>query len=224
VDGVAFSPRRFFSSIRSSNGSPASARLLQFVPTLAPRVHMEFEMLLEPTNGDFEICALHETTNAGVTYGVFYKEIDGQLAMVLRTLGANGGPEVKVTRPIGAPRELGSRRDRRHGRGRRQRRREARRGGGGERAALQTSTPSRASMFVELGFYSFVGASGQGPLRQRDCRLGLDARTPARLRGGARASVASEARPSCKKRPGSRRSPAPPSLFGATATMTGSMR
>ena len=69
-----------FSSAINPSGAPSSARLLQSLPTGATQVHVEFAMLLTPTDGTVEVAALHEVTAAGTTYGLFYREVSGAAA------------------------------------------------------------------------------------------------------------------------------------------------
>lgn len=104
LDNVYFSqPFSFLSSI-NENTAPSSARLLENVPIDTPHVHMEFEMLLPPSTGqfNFELCTLHEPVDSGLTYGVFYKYQNGNLLVYLRTLLEDGG-ESDLYNVIGAP-------------------------------------------------------------------------------------------------------------------------
>jgi hypothetical protein len=156
VDVVYFSSPGSFLSSLDANSSPGSARLVEDVPTDTPHVHVAFEMLLPPlAAGNLEVCTLHQPVSDGTTYGVFYKYQDGNLLVYVRTLGDDGG-EIDVVNQIGPPpsgwlhveidcdvSESGTivvKHD-------------------GvvvvNDTNVDTSTMSRASMFVELGYYSF---------------------------------------------------------------------
>ena len=130
------------------------------MPIDTPHVHVEFEMLLAPLDsGNFEICTLHQPVADGTTYGLFYKYQDGNLLVYLRTLDEDGG-ESDVVSQIGPPPsgwlhvEIDS--------------------DISESATIvvkhdgnvvvnetnvNTSTVTRASMFVELGYYSAASAT-----------------------------------------------------------------
>jgi hypothetical protein len=160
LDDVYFSrPSSMLSQI-SDNDAQGSARLVENVPTSTPHVHVEFELLLPPASGNFELCTLHQPVG-DTTYGVFYKYQDGNLLMYMRTLADDGG-EIDVTNQIGAPpagwlhveidcdvSESGTIVIKHDG------------------AIVvndmdvDTSTLSRASMFVEVGYYSFMPATAQ---------------------------------------------------------------
>ncbi len=104
VDTVAYSPPgSFLSAFSADTPAPVSSRLQQSIPILARRVHIEFQMLIDPSAGSFELCVIHQTTSDGVTYGLFYKEDnDGKLVAYLKTLGADGGL-IQKNDIIGAP-------------------------------------------------------------------------------------------------------------------------
>jgi hypothetical protein len=161
VGTPAFSPPGAFQSAINPTGAPASARLEESLPTLSPHVHVEFEMLLTPSDGTLELAAVHEVTSDGTTYGLFYREVASALQVELKTLTDDGGMIDQVW-PIGAPpatwthvtidmdvSDSASITVQQ----------------GGTAVVTETnqttSTPSRTAMFVELGFYSFTPASGQ---------------------------------------------------------------
>ncbi len=99
---VAYSaPSSFLSRVNTTDGQ-ASSRLQQSVPITALRVHIEFRMLLAPSDGDYELCVLHQDSLEGVTYGVFYKLTDGKIVVYLRTRGGDGGI-TNLTHTLGAP-------------------------------------------------------------------------------------------------------------------------
>lgn len=161
VDTVAYSlPGSFLSAVNPS-GAPASARLLQTVPTQSPHVHVAFEMLLTPSDGNFELCVLHEVTPGGVTYGLYYKEVASKLVVQLRTLDASGAI-FDQTWPLGDPPPRWTRVDI-----------DADIAASGSFAIrhdgiavvsqtnVPTSTPSRSAMFVELGVFSYAPGTGQ---------------------------------------------------------------
>jgi hypothetical protein len=156
VDGTYYSPPGSFMSLISSNFSPATARLQEDMPNFGPsHVHMEFELLLPQLSGNLEICTLHEPVANGTTYGLYYKYQDGNLLVYVRTLADDGG-EVDFTAPIGPPpagwfhveidtdvspsATIVVKHD------------------GAvvvSQSNVNTSTDTRASMFVMLGYYSF---------------------------------------------------------------------
>jgi hypothetical protein len=163
ISAPAFSgPGSFLSAINPS-GAPSSARLEETLPTQSPHVHVEFEMLLVPTDGQLELAVIHEVTKDGTTYGLYYREVASVLQVQLRSLAADGGV-YDQSWPIGAPPAGWVRVDLDMDLG------EGDAGSftvyhdGGvvvSQTNVPTSTPSRAAMFVELGFYSFTPASGQ---------------------------------------------------------------
>jgi hypothetical protein len=160
VDSTALSPPgSFLSAIAPVNGT-SSARLQESLPVLASRVHIEFAMLLAPGDpGPFELCALHEVTGDGQTYGIFYKEEQGKLLVYMDTVDADGG-KTQAIYPLGAPSsswmnvvidiKVGDQ---------------------GSVSVTQdgvmlvnsinvaTSTQTRAQLYVELGFYAFASAT-----------------------------------------------------------------
>jgi hypothetical protein len=162
VDYTYFSPPgSFLSQIAAStaNGSAESARLQEDLPLDASHVHVEFEMLLPAAQGTFEICTLHEPVADGTTYGLFYKYEDGNLLVYVRALADDGG-EVDYLGPIGPPpdgwlhvsidtdvSESATI--------------VVKQGGVTvlDAGNVNTSTLTRASMFVELGYYSFDPAT-----------------------------------------------------------------
>jgi hypothetical protein len=156
VDGTYYSqPNSFLSQIFAAS-SPGSARLREDLPTTASHVHMEFELLIpQLATGSFEICTLHEPVADGTTYGVFYKYQNGDLLLYVRTLTDDGG-QAEFTGKLGQPPTgwLHVEIDTdvspsatvvvKHG--------------GAivlNAPNLNTSTDTRASLFVELGYYSF---------------------------------------------------------------------
>jgi hypothetical protein len=162
LDTVAFSsPGSFLSAINSSD-APATARLSQSLPVLASRVHIEFEMLLAPGPGSIEIAAVHEQTPDGTTYGLFYKFDQGNLALYLKTLGADGGVSTLLHTLGAAPAnwmrvdidfdiaDAG--------------RITVQHDGATvyDDTPVPTDTSARTSLFVELGLYSFQKATIQG--------------------------------------------------------------
>jgi hypothetical protein len=154
VDYTYFSPPGSFLSSINADASPGSARLQEDLPIDTPHVHVEFEMLLPQLQGNFEICTLHEPVADGTTYGVFYKYQDGNLLVFVRTLDDDGG-EVDVVSQIGPPPtgwlhvEIDS---------------DVSESGTivvkhdgtvvVNDTNVNTSTLTRASMFIELGYYS----------------------------------------------------------------------
>ena len=154
VDFTYYSPPGSLLSMISANGSAESARLQEDLPIDTPHVHVEFEMLVPAIAGNFEICTLHEPVADGTTYGLFYKYQDGNMLVFVRSLDDDGG-EVDYVGQIGPP------------------------PAGWLHVAIDTdvspsativvehdgvvvvnatgvntSTLTRASMFVELGYYS----------------------------------------------------------------------
>lgn len=159
VDFTYYSPPGSFLSVISADDSPASARLQEDLPIDTPHVHVEFEMLLPTFDGNLEVCTLHEPVADGTTYGLFYKYQDGNLLVFVRSLDDDGG-EVDYTGQIGPPPatwlhvEIDT--------------------DVSESATIvvkhdgvvvlsatdvNTSTLTRGSMFVELGFYAFDPAT-----------------------------------------------------------------
>lgn len=159
VDNVYFSPPGSFLGSITQSTTPSSARLQEDLPLDAQKVHVEFEMLLPPVSGNLEICTLHQQLADGTTYGVFYKYENGNLLIFLRTLGGDGG-EVDVVNPIGPPPAGWMHVDI-----------DVVVGPSGNivvkhdgavvvnDTGVNTSTDSRQSMFVELGYYSFAPAT-----------------------------------------------------------------
>ena len=96
------SPASFLSSMKVASGSPASSRVLESLPVLAPSVHAEFQMLLPSGGGPYELFAIHEVTQDGSTYGIFYKLNNGDLSLYVGTLGDDGGV-LTNTYPLGPP-------------------------------------------------------------------------------------------------------------------------
>ncbi len=161
LTAMAFSPPSAFQSAVNPSGAPASARLLQALPTASPHVRLEFEMLLAPSDGTFELAVIHEVIGDGTTYGLFYREVGSALQVELLNL-AGDGSVFDQTWPIGAPSSTWShvvidlevadagsftvQQD-------------------GQVVVTQTnvptSTPTRTALFVELGFYSFEPGSGE---------------------------------------------------------------
>ena len=159
VDFTYFTPPGSFLSSIDAASAPASARLQEDVPTDATRVHVEFEMLLPPYQGNFELCTLHEPVADGTTYGTFYKYENGNLLVFTRNLGADGG-EVDAVDTIGPPPSSwlhveidvnvatsGSVVVKHDGQV------------VVNHPGVDTSTLTRASMFVELGYYSDAPAT-----------------------------------------------------------------
>jgi hypothetical protein len=160
VDGTYYSPPGSFLSQIFAASSPGSARLEEALPTNPSHVHVEFRLLIpQIATGNFEVCTLHEPVANGTTYGVFYKYQDGQLLMYVKTLADDGG-QVEFTGKIGPPPtgwlhvEIDTdvspsatvvvKHD----------------GAVVLNAPnVNTSTDTRASMFVELGYYSFNPAT-----------------------------------------------------------------
>ena len=121
----------------------------------ASHVHVEFEMLLpQIASGNLELCTLHQPVADGTTYGVFYKYQNGALLVFARSLEEDGG-EADYVGTIGPPPagwlhvqidvDVGTT--------------------GSivvkhgstvvvNAPSVDTSTAARASMFVELGYYS----------------------------------------------------------------------
>jgi hypothetical protein len=161
LSSTAFSPPSSFSSAVNPGGAPSSARLLQTVPTQSPHVHAQFELLLTPSDGTFELGAIHQVTADGTTYGLYYREVKSLLQVQLRSLSSNG-TLFDQTWPIGAPssgwvkvdldlvvdEDAGSF--------------EVQQNGSVVVSETNepTSTPSRTAMFFELGFYTFDPGSG----------------------------------------------------------------
>jgi hypothetical protein len=159
LDFTYYSPPASFLSEIDQNDSPASARLQKDLPIDTPHVHFEFEMLLPQVDGNFELCTLHEPVADGTTYGVFYKEQGGNLLVFVRTLVEDGG-ESDFTQNIGPPpsnwfhvtidtdvspsAHLVVTHDSTVV---------------VDASNVNTSTLTRASMFVELGYYSATAAS-----------------------------------------------------------------
>jgi hypothetical protein len=102
LDFTYYSPPASFLSQISDSNAPASARLQKDLPIDTPHVHFEFEMLLPQLSGDFELCTLHEPVADGTTYGVFYKYQNGNLLLYARALLEDGG-ESDFTSEIGPP-------------------------------------------------------------------------------------------------------------------------
>jgi hypothetical protein len=161
VGTPAFSAPGAFQSAVNPSGAPSSARLLQAVPTLSPHVHVEFEILLVPSDGTFELGVIHEVTPDGTTYGLYFREVNSAFQVELRSLSDDGGVFDQYW-PLGAPPAGWSRIDL-----------DLTIADSGSfvieqdgvtvlsETNLPTSTPSRSATFVELGFYSFTPGSGQ---------------------------------------------------------------
>ncbi|HEY8090577.1 MAG TPA: hypothetical protein VIF09_22100 [Polyangiaceae bacterium] len=161
VDTVAFSPPGSFLSAINPSGAPASARLLKALPTQTTHVHIGFEMLLVPSDGNFELAKVHQVTSDGTTYGLSYNEVASALQVELKTLRGDGttfdqtwpiGPpptdwtRVEIDMEIGDPGSFTVTQNGNTVVG---------------QASEPTSTPSRTALFVEVGYYSFAPASGQ---------------------------------------------------------------
>lgn len=161
VDATAFSPPGSFFAAINPSGAPASARLLQAVPTTSPHVRVELEMLAAPGDGTIELAVIHETAPDGTTYGLFYQSVNHVLEVRLKTLmgdgtvfdkrWAIGPPSSGWTRvAIDVDVAVAGSFTVRHG--------------GAIVASdtnVPTSTPSRTAMFVELGLYSFTPTSAE---------------------------------------------------------------
>jgi hypothetical protein len=159
---AAFSPPGSFLSTINPGGAPSSARLLQSTPTGAQHIHVAFEFSVTQSGGTLELCAVHQVTSDGSTYGLFYREVGGQLQVRLYSLVA--GSTFDQSWPIGQPPSTWTRVDLDL---------ELSSTAGAfvvqhdgatvvSQAGVPTSTPDRTAMFVELGFYSYTPASGQG--------------------------------------------------------------
>jgi hypothetical protein len=157
----AFSAPGALLSTVNPSGAPSSARLEETVPTQSPSVHVEFELLLVPSDGTFELAAVHEVTSDGTTYGLFYREVASALQVQLRTLKADGSV-FDQTWPIGAPpaswvrvdldlnvADTGSFTVTQDG------------NVVASQTNVPTSTGKRTAMFVELGLYTFVPGTAQ---------------------------------------------------------------
>jgi hypothetical protein len=94
-------PASFLSQI-DAQYYPASARLQKDLPLDTPHVHMEFEMLLPQFQGDVQLCVLHQPVASGTTYGIFYEYTGGNLRIYVPTLEDDGG-ETDFTSVIGPP-------------------------------------------------------------------------------------------------------------------------
>lgn len=95
-------PTSFFSQINQGS-SPGSARLKQFLKNSDAKVHMECDMLLQPSAGNFELFVLHLQPLSGETFGVFYDLQDGKLVVFVKSLLPDGGTFKPPTRNLGAP-------------------------------------------------------------------------------------------------------------------------
>jgi hypothetical protein len=118
-------------------------------------------MLLPSGGGPYELFAIHEVTQDGSTYGVFYKLINGNLSLYVGTLGDDGGL-IANTYPLGPPpatwlhvemdveisdtASITVKHD-------------------GAVVVSETNVPtathSRQTLFAELGFYSFTAATAR---------------------------------------------------------------
>jgi hypothetical protein len=94
-------PASFLSQIDAQN-YPSSARLQKDLPIDTPHVHMEFEMLLPQLQGDVQLCVLHQPVASGMTYGVFYEYTNGNLRIYVPTIQDDGG-ETDFSSVIGPP-------------------------------------------------------------------------------------------------------------------------
>ena len=154
LDYTYYSPPASFLSQINASSAPASARLQKDLPIDTPHVHFEFEMLLPQFDGDLELCTLHEPVADGTTYGLFYKYENGNLLVYVRALEEDGG-ESDFMSQIGPPPSSWLH--------------VAIDADVSESATIvvshdgtvvvnatnvNTSTLTRASMFVELGYYS----------------------------------------------------------------------
>jgi hypothetical protein len=161
VDYTFYSqPASFYSEIEG-NGQE-SARLQKDLPLNTPHVHIEFEMLVPVAQGTLELCVVHQPVAQGTTYGVFYRLVNGNLELVVSAQDEDGGTSGAKT-TIGPPpsswldveidADLSSSAT------------VVVKQAGVVVANLpnvNTLTPARASMFVELGYYSFDTASTLG--------------------------------------------------------------
>jgi hypothetical protein len=95
-------PGSFLSMIEGNDGAPESARLAESLPVLSNHVHAAFDLLYMGGDGPFEIFAVHELTSDGTTYGLFYKLQGGQLLVYIVSLLEDGGLAQYVY-PLGAP-------------------------------------------------------------------------------------------------------------------------
>jgi hypothetical protein len=155
IDYTYYSPPASFLSSIDASSAPASARLQEDLPLSTPQVSIQFEALLPQLSGtNFEVCTLHQPVANGTTYGLFYKYQDGNLLVYVRSLADDGG-EVDYVGTIGPPpsswfhvqidievSEVGTIVVKHDG------------AVVLNATGVDTSTPSRASMFVELGYYS----------------------------------------------------------------------
>jgi hypothetical protein len=163
---TAFSrPSSFLSSVNPT-GAPSSARLEEGMPTFASHVHVEFEMLLVPSDGTLELGVVHEVTEDGTTYGLYYREVSSTLQVQLRALDQYGNL-VQQTWPLGPPvpgwthvvmdmdvsdnASFTVAQSASDGDGD---------GGAVVETNQPTSTDSRVAMFVEVGFFSNGPTSG----------------------------------------------------------------
>lgn len=156
VDGTYYSPPGSFLSQIFAASSPGSARLQEDLPTNASHVHVEFELLVpQIATANLEVCTLHQPVADGTTYGLFYKYENGELLVYVRTLGPDGGLadfvgkigpppsgwlHVEIDTDVSSSATIVVKHD-----------------GAIVLSApnVNTSTDTRASMFVELGWYAF---------------------------------------------------------------------
>lgn len=160
---ASFSPPGSFLSTINPSGAPSSARLLQVVPNDSPTVHVDLQILLTPQTGTLELAVIHQVTPDGLTYGLYYREVDSALQVELRSLD-EAGTLLDKTWPIAnfpsgwtevvmdlvvADADAGTF--------------TVKQGGSVvvSESNIQTSTPSRTQMFVEVGFYSNDPESAQ---------------------------------------------------------------
>ena len=164
VDSVGYGSSRgsFLSAFDLGSSIPASARLKASTSLQATEIKIQFEMLLEPSDGSLELCVIHQTVG-DVTYGLFYKEDNGgKVLTYLKTLNADGtlteqtdiiGPpsstwmHVEIDFALSADGSYTVKHD------------------GAvvvRQPHIATSTNARSEMFVDLGFYAYVPNAGGG--------------------------------------------------------------
>ena len=160
LDFTYYSPPASFLSQIDAASSPGSARLQKDLPIDTPHVHVEFKMLLPQISGqNFELCTLHEPVADGTTYGLFYKYQNGNLLVYVRTLDEDGGENdfvKQIAPPPSGWLDVAIDADISHSAT------VVVTHGGTvvvNATNVDTSTTNRASMFVELGYYSSNAAS-----------------------------------------------------------------
>jgi hypothetical protein len=100
---VSYSPTASLLSAVSPMGTGyESGRLEESLPVLASHVHAEFKVLLPGGGGPFELFSLQQITPDGSYYGLYYKEEGGKLVAYVSALGSDGMMHGKVY-PLGAP-------------------------------------------------------------------------------------------------------------------------